>query len=179
MSRVIAYARRTLSKSDKNYDAHKLKSFWPSSGQLQTDFMSTCMEGTLRYLPITILPSTILTTTRLDATGQRWVGSLANYNFKLHYKSSKLNVEADVLSRIPWEQEGTLQTVDAVIVKTIIRRSFVPEITPHVVSVVTKSLVVDGTTELSKHYWKMVQQADPDIGLVIALINNKHFFSML
>ena len=45
----------------------------------------------------------ILTTPKLDATGQRWVASLANYNFKIFYKSGKLNVEADALSRNPWE----------------------------------------------------------------------------
>ena len=45
----------------------------------------------------------ILTTAKLDATGQRWVASLANYNFKIFYRSGKLNLEADALSRIPWE----------------------------------------------------------------------------
>ena len=44
----------------------------------------------------------ILTTAKLDATGHRWVASLANYNFKIFYRSGKLNVEADALSRIPW-----------------------------------------------------------------------------
>ena len=132
------------------------------------------MEGTLRYSLITIP----LTTAKLDATGQRWVVSLANYNFKLHYRSCKLNVEVGVLSRIPWEQEGTLQTFGAVIVKAIISRgcngdSSVPEIPPHAISVVPKNLVVDDITKLTKHDWKMVQQGDPDIGPVITLINNK------
>ena len=45
----------------------------------------------------------ILTTAKLDATGQRWIASLANYNFKIFYRSGKCNVEADVSSRIPWE----------------------------------------------------------------------------
>ena len=40
----------------------------------------------------------LLTMVKLDAMGQRWVASLTNYNFKLHYKSSKLNVEANALS---------------------------------------------------------------------------------
>ena len=44
-----------------------------------------------------------MTTAKLDATGQRSVASLANYNFKIFYRSGKLNVEADALSRIPWE----------------------------------------------------------------------------
>ena len=45
----------------------------------------------------------ILTTAKLDATEQWWVASLANYNFKIFYRSGKLNVEADALSQIPWE----------------------------------------------------------------------------
>ena len=37
------------------------------------------------------------------ATRQRWVTSLANCNFKIFYRSGKLNVEADALSQIPWD----------------------------------------------------------------------------
>ena len=44
-----------------------------------------------------------MTTAKCDVTGQRWIASLANYKFKIFYKSRKLNVEADALSRIPWE----------------------------------------------------------------------------
>ena len=33
--------------------------------------------------------------------------------------------------------------------------------------------MVNGTTKLSKHDWKMEQQADPDIGPIITLINSK------
>ena len=43
----------------------------------------------------------ILTLAKLDATGQRWVTSLANYDFQIFYKSGKSNVEADALSHIP------------------------------------------------------------------------------
>ena len=35
----------------------------------------------------------VLTTAKLDVTGQRWIASLANYNFKIFYRSGKLNVE--------------------------------------------------------------------------------------
>ena len=47
----------------------------------------------------------ILTTAKLDATGQRWVASLANYDFKVKYRSGKQNIDADSLSRIPWDAE--------------------------------------------------------------------------
>ena len=32
----------------------------------------------------------ILTTAKLDVTGQRWVASLANYNFKIFYEVENL-----------------------------------------------------------------------------------------
>ena len=50
----------------------------------------------------------LLTTAKLDAMGQRWEVSLTKYNFKLHSRSGKLNVEADALSMIPWGQEEEL-----------------------------------------------------------------------
>ena len=39
-----------------------------------------------------------LTLAKLDAVGQHWVTALASYNFQLHYKTGKSNVEADALS---------------------------------------------------------------------------------
>ena len=43
----------------------------------------------------------VLTTAKVDATGQRLIASLANYSFSLDYKTGKTNIEADALSRIP------------------------------------------------------------------------------
>ena len=51
--------------------------------------------------------------------GHRWIAGLANYNFHIHYKSGKSNVEADVLSRIDLEkcdetiQEDSIQAIVA------------------------------------------------------------------
>ena len=41
----------------------------------------------------------------LDATGHQWVGSLANYNFKIEYLKGCDNSTTDVLSRMT-EQLG-------------------------------------------------------------------------
>ena len=87
----------------------------------------------------------LLTIAKLDANDQRWVVSLAIYNFKLHYRSGKLNVKANALLRIPWKQEETLHTLDAVVVKAIISRRYnkdssIPEIPPYVISMVAKGL---------------------------------------
>ena len=97
MEHVIAYASRTLSKSERNYDAHKLEFLalkWSITERFHEYLYGGHFEVYTDNNPLTY----ILTTAKLDATGQIWVASLANYNFKIFYKSGKLNVEADALS---------------------------------------------------------------------------------
>ena len=77
----------------------------------------------------------ILTTAKLDATGQRWVASLANYNFKIFYRSGKLNVEEDPFSQIPWENIK-VDNMETLIIKTMLQSKLandvgMPEIDPH------------------------------------------------
>ena len=54
----------------------------------------------------------VLTSAKLDATGQCWIANLANYNFKIFYRCGRSNIDADSLSMIPWEvtQENHAQT---------------------------------------------------------------------
>ena len=98
----------------------------------------------------------ILTTAKLDATGQRWVASLANYNFKIFYKSGKLNVEADALSRIPWESTQ-VECMEPLIVKTMLQSklesetSFPSEYLP--VNLLLKSMTIDTTLKLTQKDW--------------------------
>ena len=76
---IIAYASQTLSKSEKNYDAHKLKFLalkWSVTERFQENLYDGEFEVYTDNNPLTY----ILTTVKLDATGQRWVASLANYN---------------------------------------------------------------------------------------------------
>ena len=40
-----------------------------------------------------------MTTTKLNATGLRWVADLANFKFKIHYRCGIKNKNADSLSR--------------------------------------------------------------------------------
>ena len=116
---VIEYASRTLSKSERNYDTHKLQFLalkWSITERFHEYLYGGHFEVYTDNNPLTY----ILTTAKLDATGQRWVASLAKYNFKIFYKSGKLNVEADALSRIPWEntQVGHMEPL---IVKTMLQ----------------------------------------------------------
>ena len=99
---VIAYASRSLSKTEKNYSAHKLEFLalkWAVTERFHEYLYGGEFEVYTDNNPLTY----VLTTAKLDATGQRWIANLANYNFKIHYRSRKSNIDADTLSRIPWD----------------------------------------------------------------------------
>lgn len=101
--RVIAYGSRTMSPAEKNYNLH--------SGKLKFLALKWAVTEKFRdhfyYAPSFKVytdnnPQTyILTTAKLNATGQRWVAELADYNFTIKYLPGKRNGAADALSRMP------------------------------------------------------------------------------
>ena len=111
---MIAYASRTLSKSERNHPAYK---FWDITDQFHEYLYGGNFDLYTDNNPLTC----ILTPAKLDAVSQCWVAALANYNFQLYYKTGKLNIEADALSQIPWQEaksdyiDFNLLTVKAII----------------------------------------------------------------
>ena len=45
-----------------------------------------------------------LTSTRLNATGHRWIAELSDFNFTVKYHPGTANRDADALTRMPFEQ---------------------------------------------------------------------------
>ena len=77
---IVAYASQMLSKSEGNYDAHKLQFLalkWSVTERFHEYLYGGHFEVYMDNSPLTY----ILTTAKLDTTGHRWVASLANYNF--------------------------------------------------------------------------------------------------
>ena len=108
--RVIAYASHSLKKSEQIYLSSKLEFLalkWAITDQFHEYLYGGTFEVHSDNNPLTY----VLTTAKLDATGQRWVASLANYNFTITYHSGKHNVDTDTLSRIPWDIETTNQPI--------------------------------------------------------------------
>ena len=56
----------------------------------------------------------VLTTAKLDAPGQRWIASLTNYSFSLHFKTGKTKIEADAILRIPERVNIDIESVKAI-----------------------------------------------------------------
>ena len=117
----------------------------------------------------------ILTTAKLDATGQRWVASLANYNFKIFYKSGKLNVEADALSCIPWKNTH-VEHMEPLIVKTMLQSKLESEASLLseylLVNLLLKSMTVDTTLKLTQEDWVKEQMDDVAVNKVTQLLKS-------
>ena len=96
--RVVAYASRSLKPSERNYPAHKLEFLalkWAVCEKFHDYLYGSKFEAVTDNNPLTY----IFTTAKLDATGQRWVATLSDYNFTIKYRSGKHNADADGLSR--------------------------------------------------------------------------------
>ena len=114
----------------------------------------------------------ILTSAKLDATGQRWVAFLANYDFRIFYKSGKTNVEADALSRIPRDNHAILDTPTVKAIMNVIPYTDWSDYNFHPTDLVCKSTQVV-VHKKSKDDWKIEQENDPIIGPVIEAIKSK------
>ena len=100
--RVIAYASRGLKSSEKHYPTHKLEFLalkWAVCDKFRDYLYGQQFEVVTDNNPL----SYVLTTAKLDATGHRWLAELSTYNFSVRYRSGRLNIDADALSRIPHE----------------------------------------------------------------------------
>ncbi|CAB4040754.1 Hypothetical predicted protein [Paramuricea clavata] len=105
--RVISYASRTLTPPEKNYHAHSgklefLALKWAITEQFK-DYLYYAPQFTV-YTdnnPLTY----VLTSAKLNATGLRWIGELADYNFNIRYRPGKANVDADTLSRMSLDMD--------------------------------------------------------------------------
>ena len=171
--RVIAYASRSLSKSERNYPVHKLEFLalkWAITDKFHEYLYGSQFQVYTDNNPLTY----VLTTAKLDATGHRWVAALSNYTFSIIYKPGKGHKDADALSCIKWPEAMELdtQTVHA-ICKGVQAPYGKVEILCHgaqAVDALSKDKTSPGMTPLE---WCQVQSQDPIISQIIGEINNK------
>ena len=96
----IMSGSHSLTPSEKNYRSSKLE-FLALKGSF-TEHFKEYLTYALFMVRTDNNPLTyILTTPNLDATGHRWVGMLASFEFTLEYQKGADNGVADALSQVP------------------------------------------------------------------------------
>ena len=179
--RVIAYASRSVSKAESNYPAHKLEFLalkWAVCEKFHEYlYGSKSFEVFTDNNPLTY----VLTSAKLDACGQRWVAKLANYNFSIRYRCGVSNTEADALSRIKWPEalsdnvdieNGCMDThvINAVLTGAVTKSSLIESVSCSA-KVIPTELDKD-TGKLSDINWTKEQRLDPNLGVIIRLIES-------
>ena len=176
VERPVAYASRTLSKSERNYNAHKLDFLalkWAVTDRFHEYLYGGSFDVYTDNNPLTY----VLSSAKLDAIGQRWVALLAPYNFSLHYNPGKQNVVTDSLSRIPWGNLFYHASLDFNVVKAVIDKGEVnttaciePDVLEEKLMLQVHQLVGNLAGKMTKQQWKTEQENDDEIALVLNLV---------
>ena len=182
--RVIAYASRSVSKAESNYPAHKLEFLalkWVVCEKFHEYlYGSKPFEVYTDNNPLTY----VLTSAKLDACGQRWVAKLANYNFSIKYRCGVSNTEADALSRIKWPEalsemmntdNGCMDThvINAILTGAVTKSSLIESVSCSTDIIPTE---LDMNNKLSNINWMKEQRLDPNLGVIIRLIESEQLF---
>lgn len=96
--RPVAFASRKLSPSEHNYPVHQLEFLalkWAVVDKFHDYLYGAQFTVRTDNNPLTY----VLTTAKLNATGHRWLASLATYEFNIQYRPGTQNIEVDLLSR--------------------------------------------------------------------------------
>ena len=178
IDRVVAYASRSLKASERNYPAHKLE-FLALKWSITEKFHDYLYGATFEVLTDNNPLTYVFTMAKLDATGQRWLAELTNYNFSITYRSGKHNADADGLSRL--HDSNDTVTLFPDVLKAVYQSSMmVPEVKPLVETLTSETVmatVTDHTadipdpminsTSLKKQDWRKAQSSDPNLSFVV------------
>ena len=136
-------------------------------------FMSICMVHISEVFTDNNPLMYMLTTAKLDATGQRWVANLATYNFTIHYRNGKQNIEADALCRI-----------EQVLINSVLLQAYLEGISVNDTMIPLSSeseeihvntLQIGSAPKMSTDEWAVKQCEDHEIGIIYRLFKgNQH-----
>lgn len=177
--KIIAYASRALKPSETNmtnFSSMKLETLalkWAVVDKwreylLPSQFIVRTDNNPLTYL---------MSKKKLSATEQQWASALAAFDFKVEYKSGKMNTAADALSRQserPWDVTDGTEVCEQMSTGTTIPLQLQGEIwremdgTPRV-QAQTCGIAATGLPSIPKERLQELQHRDPAISRLIAL----------
>ena len=182
--RVLGYASRTLTPSEKNYHMHAGKLEFLALKWAVTEkfrdylYYSTSFTVYTDNNPLTY----ILSSAKLSAVGHRWVAELADFNFNIKYRPGKSNIDAGVLSRLPldpseymkdctaeMEKDTICATIQAVIHQEEDGTPWVAAVSANIDIVHAEPAVADLVfQQLTSEEIQRAQREDPDISRILA-----------
>ena len=181
--RVLGYASRTLTPSEKNYHMHAGKlEFLALKWAVTEKFRDYLYYSTFFTVYTDNNPLTyILSSAKLSAAGHRWVAELADFNFNIKYRPGKCNVDADVLSCLPldpseymedctaeMEKDAICATIQAVIHQEEDATPWVAAVSASVGIAHAEPAVADLVfRQLTSEEIQRAQREDPDISRII------------
>ena len=104
--RVIGYGSRILSPAEKKSYLHSRKLEFMALRWVVTEQFRDFLYYAPHFHvytdnnPLTYVQSSA----KLNAAGLRLVGELADYHFSIHYRPGKAHIDADTMSRLPFEE---------------------------------------------------------------------------
>jgi len=175
--RVIAYASRGLKNAERKYPAHKLEFLalkWAITDRFKDLLYGHQFEVLTDNNPLTY----VLTSAKLDATGQRWIAELAMYDFEIKYRPGRNNQDADFLSR----RTASCDDYETICSKTIkaIDKSYLEDL--NLVEATTMNIsVVNQLPDEDKfiheeeyRVWRKYQREDEAIKTVMKCLSEDH-----
>ena len=119
----------------------------------------------------------VLTTAKLDATGQRWIACLSDYNFTIRYRSGSRNADADGLSGRP-ECETEERTIFPDVIKAVsmsvsVDCPFIDSVYVSDDSEPAQHLIQDMPKQLLQSHgltskdWRKAQLDDPTLSVIV------------
>ena len=147
-NRVIGFGSRTLSPAEKNYHLHSGKlEFLALKWAITEHFRDYLMYAHHFTVYTDNNPLTyVLSTAKLNATGQRWVAELADFDFTIKYLPGKRNCVADTLSRMPIDldryKEDCVKEISPASIQAIVD---VVQINPIIATACVGALSTQGT----------------------------------
>ena len=153
-------------KPEWNYDAHKLNFLslkWAVTYSIHEYLYSGKFEV---YIDNNLL-TYILTTSKFDVIGQRWVDTLAPYDSNLHYNLGWQNVIGDSLSRLLWSNLDFRDSMEFNLVKAYVTKGEVnllacikPDMLEEHLTLQVHQLVDSIAGKITKAQWKKEQMSD-------------------
>ena len=103
--RVIDYGSRTLTPSEQNYHFHSGKLEFLALKWSITEHFRDYLYYSKNFTVFTDnnLLTYVLSSAKLNATGLRRVGELADFNCNIKYQPGKCHIDADSFSRMPFD----------------------------------------------------------------------------